>query len=192
MSSGPDDEYFADGLTEEILNSLTLLPELLVTARTSAFAFKGTDVSIPEIALQLGVAHIVEGSVRRSGEQIRITAQLIRSSDGFHLWSETYDRSSADSFGVQAEIAGKVAAALDVVLDQEQLARMRTSGLRNPEAVITYQKAVEAAAYAYEGTQSGLVEELFTANQFLDQVIALEPDFSAAHAGTFVGGDAFI
>lgn len=74
MSSGPDDEYFADGLTEEILNSLARLPELLVTARTSAFAFKGLDTSVPEIADKLGVAHVVEGSVRRSGEQLRITA----------------------------------------------------------------------------------------------------------------------
>ena len=189
MSSGPDDEYFADGLTEEILNSLARLPELLVTARTSAFAFKNTDVSVPEIARQLGVAHIVEGSVRRSGEQLRITAQLIRASDGFHLWSETYDRSSADSLGVQGEIAGKVAAALDVVLDQEELARMRTSGLRNPEAFIAYQKGAEAAAQAHEDTQSGQTEKLIIANQFLDQVIALEPDFSAAH---FNHGDYYV
>jgi TolB-like protein len=96
MSSGPDDEFFADGLTEEILNSLAQLPDLLVTARTSAFAFKGIDVSIPEIAAQLGVANVVEGSVRRSGDRLRVTAQLIRAEDGFHLWSETYERSTAD------------------------------------------------------------------------------------------------
>jgi TolB-like protein len=91
MSSGPDDEYFADGLTEEILNSLAQLPELLVTARTSAFSFKGKDIPIPEIATALGVQHVVEGSVRRSGERLRVTAQLIRANDGFHLWSENYD-----------------------------------------------------------------------------------------------------
>ena len=129
MSSGPDDEYFADGMTEEILNSLTHLPDLLVTARTSAFAFKGLDESIPEIAAKLGVAHVVEGSVRRAGDQLRITAQLIRAHDGFHLWSETYDRSAADSFGVQGEIAAKIAAALDIVLDEVQLEKMRASGL---------------------------------------------------------------
>ena len=110
MSNGPDDGYFADGLTEEILNSLAQLPELLVTARTSAFSFKGQDIPIPEIASVLGVKHVVEGSVRRSGDQLRITAQLIRADDGFHLWSETYDRSSADSFGVQGEIAEKATA----------------------------------------------------------------------------------
>jgi len=189
MSSGLDDEYFADGLTEEILNSLARLPELLVTARTSAFAFKGLDTSVPEIAGQLGVAHVVEGSVRRSGEQLRITAQLIRASDGFHLWSETYDRSSADSFGVQGEIAEKVAAALDVVLDQEQLARMRTSGLRNPEAFIAFQKGVEALARAHEDTAQGQIDELAVANQFFERVIELEPEFSAAHFGH---GDYFI
>jgi TolB-like protein len=88
MSSGEDDEYFADGLTEEILNSLAQLPELLVTARTSAFSFKGQDIPVQEIAAALGVKHIVEGSVRRSGERLRVTAQLVRADDGFHLWSE--------------------------------------------------------------------------------------------------------
>ena len=140
MSNGPDDEYFADGLTEEILNSLAQLPELLVTARTSAFSFKGQDVPIPEIAIKLGVAHVVEGSVRRAGDQLRITAQLIRAHDGFHLWSETYDRSNADSFGVQGEIAEKIASALDVVLDDAQLEQMRNSGVRNPEAFVASQK----------------------------------------------------
>jgi TolB-like protein len=132
ISNGPDDEYFADGLTEEILNSLSHVPELLVTARTSAFAFKGQNVPVPEIAARLGVAHVVEGSVRRDGEQVRITAQLVRAANGFHVWSDSYDRSSQDSFGVQAEIAEKVAAALDVVLDEEQLQRMRSVDLSNP------------------------------------------------------------
>jgi len=100
MSRGQDDEYFADGLTEEILNSLTRVPELLVTARTSAFHFKGQDIPVPEIAATLGVAHVVEGSVRRDGERLRVTAQLIRAADGFHLWSRNYDRETADTFGV--------------------------------------------------------------------------------------------
>ncbi len=87
MSSGEDDGYFADGLTEEILNSLARLPELLVTARTSSFHFKDQNMPVPEIAATLGVMNVVEGSVRRSGERVRITAQLIRAEDGFHLWS---------------------------------------------------------------------------------------------------------
>jgi len=120
MSRGPDDEYFADGLTEEILNSLTRLPQLLVTARTSAFHFKGQDIPIPEIAATLGVAHVVEGSVRRDGGRLRVTAQLIRAQDGFHVWSESYDRSADDTFGVQTDIAEKIATALDIVMDDDQ------------------------------------------------------------------------
>jgi len=181
MSNGPDDEYFADGLTEEILNSLAHLPELLVTARTSAFAFKGQDMPVPEIASKLRVAHVVEGSVRRAGERVRITAQLIRASDGFHLWSETYERSGEDSFGVQGEIAEKVAAALDVVLDDDQLARMRSSGLRNPEAFIAYQKGLELAARGHEFDDRDELVDMLAANRFFERTIELEPGYSAAH-----------
>jgi len=189
MSSGPDDEYFADGLTEEILNSLAQLPELLVTARTSAFSFKGQDVPIPEIAAKLGVAHVIEGSVRRAGERLRITAQLIRATDGFHLWSETYERSGEDSFGVQGEIAEKVAAALDVVLDEDQLERMRSSGLQNPEAFIAYQKGAELYAKAHGFEEEEEVAKLLAANQFFERTIELEPEFSSAH---FEHGDYYI
>jgi len=84
MSNGPDDDYFSDGLTEEIINGLAQVPDLLVTARTSAFHFKGQNLPVADIARQLGVAHVVEGSVRRAGEQLRITAQLVRAADGFH------------------------------------------------------------------------------------------------------------
>ena len=190
MSNGPDDEYFADGLTEEILNSLAQLPELLVTARTSAFSFKGLDVPVPEIAAKLGVAHVVEGSVRRAGDQLRITAQLIRAHDGFHLWSDTYDRSSADSFGVQGEIAEKVAAALDIVLDEQQLAKMHSSGMRNPEAFIAYQKGQEIYRRAH-GTDDDNEEvaELRAANDYFERTLELEPDFSSAyyhHADYFI------
>ncbi|MEE8528383.1 MAG: adenylyl cyclase, partial [Gammaproteobacteria bacterium] len=112
MSSGEDDGYFADGLTEEILNVLTQLPELQVTARTSSFFFKGQNIPVPEIAARLNVAHIVEGSVRRDSERVRITAQLIRASDGFHVWSQTYNRTLDDVFAVQEDIAENIAEAL--------------------------------------------------------------------------------
>jgi TolB-like protein/tetratricopeptide (TPR) repeat protein len=181
MSSGPDDEYFADGITEEILNSLAQVPDLLVTARTSAFAFKGLDVPIPEIAAKLGVANVVEGSVRRSGDRLRVTAQLIRAVDGFHLWSETYDRSAADSFGVQDEIAEKVAGALNVVLDDESLARMRAVGLRNPEAFIAFQKGRDLHAEAHGLPMEEMSRGLLLANEWLDRVIELEPASAPAH-----------
>ncbi len=174
MSSGEDDEYFADGLTEEILNSLTRLPELLVTARTSAFHFKGRDIPIPEIASQLGVAHVVEGSVRRDGDRLRVTAQLIRAEDGFHLWSANYDRETEDTFGVQTDIAKKIAIALDVYLDDEALARMRASGFRNPEAYVAYQRGFELYNEAHSDWD--LLPGLREANQWFDRVIALEPN----------------
>jgi TolB-like protein len=189
MSTGPEDAYFADGLTEEILNSLAQLPELLVTARTSAFAFKGQDVPIPEIALKLGVAHVVEGSVRRAGDRLRVTAQLIRAADGFHLWSQTYERPTTDSFGVQDEIARNVATALDVVLDEERLESMRAVGLRNPEAFVVFQQAREGYARAHElhGPESRAAFR--NANALLEQALALEPGFGRAyftHADYFV------
>lgn len=180
MSSGPDDEFFADGLTEEILNSLTRVPELLVTARTSAFHFKGKDDPIPEIAAALGVAHIVEGSVRRSGERLRITAQLIRADDGFHLWSETYDHDTSDVFGVQTDIAEKIASALDVVLDEEQLEKMRSVGLQNPEAYVAFQKGVALYLDAH-GSQSSL-EKMLSANEWFETTMALEPGFSDSYS----------
>ena len=180
MSNGADDEYFADGLTEEILNSLTRLPELLVTARTSAFHFKGKDDPIPEIAATLGVAHIVEGSVRRSGERLRITAQLIRADDGFHLWSETYDRDTSDVFGVQTDIAEKIAAALDVVLDDDQREKMRSVGLQNPEAYIAFQKGVALYLNAHGSQTSG--EQMLVANEWFEKTMALSPSFSDSYS----------
>jgi TolB-like protein len=179
MSRGEDDEYFADGLTEEILNSLTRVPELLVTARTSAFHFKGKDIPIPEIASTLGVAHIVEGSVRRDRDRLRVTAQLIRADDGFHLWSENYDRDSSDSFAVQTDIAEKIATALDVVLDEEQLARMQSVGLRDPEAYVAFQQGVEAYDSAHGSTFQD--EKLLIANALFEKVLSLEPDSSLSY-----------
>jgi hypothetical protein len=100
------------------MNALGTVPGLLVTARTSAFAFKGEDKPVPEIAEALGVAHVVEGSVRRAGDTIRVTARLVRAADGFQLWQASYDRAAGDAFDVQTEIAGNVAEALGVALDE--------------------------------------------------------------------------
>ena len=180
MSSGPDDEYFADGLTEEILNSLTRVQDLLVTARTSAFHFKGQDLPIPEIAEALGVAHVVEGSVRREGNRLRVTAQLIRASDGFHLWSENYDHDSGNSFTVQTDIAKKIATALGVVLDDEQLEKMHAAGLTDPEAFVAYQKARGFYDLAH-GAGALSLEHLARANELLDTTLALAPNMSDAH-----------
>jgi len=179
MSSGPDDEYFADGLTEEILNSLAQLPELLVTARTSAFSFKGQDIPVQEIATALGVRHIVEGSVRKSGERLRVTAQLIRAIDGFHLWSETYDSTSKDAIAVQENIAEKIAIAMDIVLDERKREAMRQAGLRDVEAFTLYQKGLDFFFRAHGDMDA--VDGLRQANTYFEQVMELVPDFGQVY-----------
>ncbi len=179
MSNGPDDDYFADGLTEEIINALAQAPDLLVTARTSAFHFKGQNLPVAEIAAQLGVAHAVEGSVRRAGDQLRITAQLVRTADGFHLWSETYDRRTEDTFAVQVDIAEKVARALNVYLDDALRERMQWVGTRNVEAFIAFQKGIEYYERAHrEPNQISLLRQ---ANVHFEQAIEQEPELIDAY-----------
>jgi TolB-like protein/tetratricopeptide (TPR) repeat protein len=187
LSSGADDEYFADGLTEEILNSLAQLPELLVTARTSAFHFKGMDVPVQEIAKKLGVQHIVEGSVRRAGDRLRVTAQLIRANDGFHLWSENYDSTSEDTIAVQEDIAEKIAVAMDVVMNEGKRELMREAGLRDVEAFIAYQKGLELFEKAHD--QMDQVEGLRQANTYFELTLERVPGFPPAlwnHSDLFV------
>ena len=116
MSSDEEQEYFSDGLSEELLNLLVRIPELRVAARTSSFSFKDKDLGVPEIASQLNVAHILEGSVRKHGNQLRITAQLILADNGFQLWSETYDRQLDDIFQIQEDIASAVVGSLRIAL----------------------------------------------------------------------------
>ena len=116
MSAAKDQEYMSDGIAEELLNLLAKAPDLKVIARTSSFAFKGEKIEIAEIAKRLNVAHVLEGSVRKSGNKVRITAQLIRACDSTHLWSETYDRTLEDIFAVQDEIANAIVQALQIRL----------------------------------------------------------------------------
>jgi TolB-like protein len=175
MSSGPDDEFFADGMTEEILNSLAQLPELLVTARTSAFSFKGQEIPIQQIAEALGVQHVVEGSVRRSGDRLRVTAQLIRANDGFHLWSETFDSTSEDMIEVQESIAEEIAVALEVVLDENKRNAMRLAGLRDIEAFTLYQKGRDLFERAHG--EIDLIDGLRQANVYFEQVMKLVPGY---------------
>jgi TolB-like protein len=177
LSELQDQQWFADGLTEEILNALARLPELKVTARTSSFEFKNTNTSIGEIARRLGVAHVVEGSVRRIGDNLRVTAQLIRADDGFHLWSDAYDRNTEDLFKVQNDVAEKVAAALDVVLDDEKRGRMFAVGTRNVEAFEAFLKARDLFGKAHMRDIKNPVS-LAEVNVLLDHAIKLDPKFS--------------
>jgi TolB-like protein/Tfp pilus assembly protein PilF len=141
MSQAKDQGYFSDGISEELLNLLTKIPQLQVAARTSSFSFKGKQVEIPEIARQLHVANVLEGSVRRNGDLVRITVQLIRAAGGYHLWSETYDRKMDDIFKIQDEIAGEVVKELKVKL-LAAAPKVRTT---DPRAYALYLQAKELA-----------------------------------------------
>jgi len=144
MSADKDQEYFSDGLTEELLNSLSRISELQVAARTSAFSFKGKDVKIGTIARELNVGSILEGSVRRSGNTVRVTAQLNNGVTGFHLWSQTYDRDLGDVLKLQTEIATAVASALKVSLLGDVAAKVELGGTRNPAAFDAYLRGLRA------------------------------------------------
>jgi len=178
LSSGEDDGYFADGLTEEILNALTQLPELQVTARTSSFFFKGQNIPVPEIAAQLNVAHIVEGSIRRDEDRVRITAQLIHASSDRHLWSQTYDRTFEDVFAIQQDIAESIAETLDVVLDENARVDMHNAGINDVEAFIAYQKGLEAYATAHDNVRD-ISKSLVIANAYFDQALEVAPHLTS-------------
>ncbi len=178
LSSGEDDEYFADGLTEEILNSLAQLPDLEVTGRTSSFFFKGQNLPIPEIAERLGVSHIVEGSVRRDGNRIRATAQLIRASDDVHRWSNNYERTLDDVFAVQQDIAENIATVLGVALDRSARELMQSAGIRDVEAYIDYQKAL---AIFNDAHNDGIISDgLAIANRHFEEALRVAPNLAAA------------
>lgn len=176
MSSDAEQEWFADGLTEEILNSLAKTPDLLVAARTSSFGFKGSTEPVPAIASQLGVDHVLEGSVRRGGDRLRITAQLIRAADGFHLWSETYDRSPSDIIAIQEEIAVQIATALETAMDPDALAAMMSAGTTSVPAFNAYLKGLAI----FSGISSGDVYELLDLRLALEEATDIDPAFSSA------------
>lgn len=181
LSDNKDNVYFSDGLSEEILNSLARIDGLRVIGRTSSFQFKGKDVDLRTIGERLGVANLLEGSVRREGERARVTAQLIRASDGTQLWSQTYDRTVKDSLAVQLDIAEQVAGVLNVVLDDKQRARMRAAGVKNVDAFIAYQKGWKLYIDAHSNPDVDLLDGLRQANVEFDKAIALDPDFSFAY-----------
>ncbi|MBA3962192.1 MAG: hypothetical protein H0X40_09855 [Chthoniobacterales bacterium] len=182
MTSDKENEFFADGLSEEILNSLARIDGMRVIGRTSSFQFKGKTEDLRAIGEKLGATNLLEGSVRREGNHARITAQLIRASDGIHLWSETYDRTVADTLAVELDIAEKVADVLNVVLDDKQRENMRTAGVRNVDAFIAYEKGLQLYSDAHNRTKcKDAIEGLRLANKEFDEAIALEPTFSQAY-----------
>ena len=176
MSADKDNEYFSDGMTEEILNSLAQIKELRVISRTSVFTYKErTDVGIAKIGRELDVSHVLEGSVRKSGNKVRITAQLIRSKDDTHLWSQTYDRSLDDIFQVQTEISEAIAQQMNIKLIGATVTKRR--GITNkPEALELYMQARYAMNKMSE-------KSLHKAIQLFKDAITIDPEYALANSG---------
>lgn len=172
MSADPENEYFSDGLSEELMNVLARNPGLKVTGRTSSFSFKGKQEDLREIGQKLGVETLLEGSVRKSGNRVRITAQLVKASDGFHLWTETYDRVLDDIFVVQDDIAKSVSEAMKVAL----LGSAAQKSKGNPE---TFALNVQAHHFMSQLTK----ESLATAKTLFDRAIEIDPNDARAWAG---------
>ncbi len=169
MSEKHDQEYFSDGLSEQLIDRLARSPNLRVTARTSAFAFKGKNEDVRSIAAKLGVAYVLLGSVRKSAEVLRISAQLVRAADGNHLWSQTYDRDLADIFKVQDEIAAAVANALEAVLSDRPLPR----GIKAPD-VDAYNLVLQGGLYA----NGPFERDAQRAEVSFKKAIALDPEYA--------------
>ena len=169
MSQAKDQEYFSDGITEELLNLLSKIPELQVSARTSSFSFKGKAIEVPEIARQLHVAQVLEGSVRRAGNKVRVTTQLIRAADGFQVWSQTYDRKLDDIFAIQDQIAADLVKELKVTL----------------LAAVPKLRPTDSRAYALylQARQLGLShtpEAFAKADAMLRETLAIDPEYAPA------------
>jgi TolB-like protein len=173
LSGDPKQEYFSDGMTEEILNALANVPKLEVTARTSVFSLKGQRHDVREIGKMLGVAYVLEGSVRQADDEVRVTAQLIRTDNGFHLWSQTYDRKLVHVFALQAEVAGDIAQALKLPLGIGGDAALVSQRTDDPQAYASYLQAREA--YRERGMQRSI--DLYHA------ALARDPKFAPAWAG---------
>ena len=182
LSNDPDNEYFSNGLTETLLHRLAQSPELKVAARTSSFAFKDRNIDIREIARTLEVAHVLEGSVQQAGNTVRITAQLIRADDGFHVWSESYDRTIEDIFGIQDEIATRVGEALSATLLGDPATMFATRDTRNATAYDLYLLARnERVNYSYGSLEAS--------EKYLKAALRADPQYLSAKselAGNYV------
>jgi len=176
LSPDPDNEYFSDGMTDDLMNALARIPGLRVAARTSAFSFKGKDRDVMEIGERLRVATVLEGSVRKAGNRLRISAQLVNTGDGYQLWSETYERDLQDVFALQDEISRTIAEALKLRLLGDYGTEPVQPGTRNLEAYTLYLKG---RFYAQTRTPEGLRRGL----AYYEEALAVEPEYARAHAG---------
>jgi TolB-like protein/Tfp pilus assembly protein PilF len=174
LSGDPEQEYFSDGLSEEIINALSKTDQLFVIARNSSFTYKGKPVNVKQIAKELSVRYVLEGSVRKSGERVRITAQLIDASSGHHLWSERYDRDLKDIFAVQDEITMKIITALQIELSEGEQAKIIARGTENLEA---YLKVVQGLQYFQRSNK----ETNTLAQKLAQEAISLDSSYPAAY-----------
>jgi TolB-like protein/tetratricopeptide (TPR) repeat protein len=175
LSGDREQEYFSDGLTEELLNSLSRINELQVAARTSSFSFQGEHPDIATVAHKLNVGAVLEGSVRRSANTVRVTAQLVNGVTGFHLWSQTYDRDLGNVLKLQAEIATAVAGALKVALLGDVAARIELGGTRNPAAFAVYLRGMKSQSGGHEAKDVQAAIDEFT------DAIRLDPNYALAY-----------
>ncbi len=189
LSEDPKQEYFSDGLTEEIISALSNVPKLFVIARNSTFTYKGKPVKVQQVSEELGVRYVLEGSVRKAGDKIRITAQLIDALSGHHLWAKSYDRKLSDIFAVQDEITKEIIAAMQIKLTEGEQARTVAKGTNNLEA---YLKCLQASEYVHHVN----LESITLAKQLAEEAITLDPEYAwayyvlgrAYHVGMWFGG----
>jgi TolB-like protein/Flp pilus assembly protein TadD/tRNA A-37 threonylcarbamoyl transferase component Bud32 len=176
MSADPENEYFTDGIAEEIINALTKVQALRVAARTSAFAFKGKNQDIRQVGEQLNVATVLEGSVRKAGTRLRVTAQLVNVADGYHLWSERYDRELQDVFAIQDEIAGNIVTALRVVLSDQEKRAIEKAPTDNVQAYDCYLRGRQFF-HQFRRTSIAFARRMF------ERAIEIDPGYALAYAG---------
>jgi adenylate cyclase len=174
MSGDKEQEYFSDGITEDIITSLSKMPKMFVIARNSTFTYKGRSVKVQEVGKDLGVRYVLEGSVRKVEDKVRISAQLIDAKTGHHLWAEKYDRNFENIFGLQDEIIKKIITELHVELDEGEQARIFAKGTDNLDA---YLKTLQARYYSYQASREGNTK----AQQLAEQAIAIAPDYAYAY-----------
>src|SRR5438093_1580000 len=180
MSNDPEQEYFSDGITDDITSDLSKISSLFVISRNSAFTYKGKAVKVQEVSRELGVQYVVEGSVRKAGDQVRITAQLVDATKDQHLWSERYDRPLTELFALQDEIRQKIVTALKVKLTPEEHERFRRAPTNNLEAYDYYSRGQESYVRAvYERKKEANAQ----ARQLYEKAIEVDPKYAGAYAG---------
>jgi len=170
MSGDPNQEYFSDGITEEIITALSKTPKLFVIARNSTFTYKGKPVKVQQVGRELGVKYVLEGSVRKAGDKVRITAQLVDTKTGHHLWAERYDRELKDIFALQDEITMKIITAMEVKLTEGEQAAVHAKGTRNLDAYLKYLQAREYIRLINR-------EDNVRAHKMAEEIIALDPNY---------------